>query len=590
MTLIELMIGISVFLVFSLATAEVVTNLVRLSASSTARVVATALAVDQIEMIRNIPYIDVGTIGGVPNGLVPQTQVIARNNQNFTITTSIKNIDDPFDGTIEGNPAPVDTAPADYRLAEVIVSCDSCPEAPTIRLVTRVAPAGLEIGTGNGALFIYVIDATGQAVPEATVHITNDTVVPAIDLTDTADINGQLQLIDVPPAINSYHIEITKNGYSSDSTLPATVDNPNPTKQDWTVQAGVVSKAFFAIDKVSTLNLTTMNSICTPLSSVSLNLAGSKQIGDPPPDTIFKYDEDITTDGQGRDSRSLEWDTYTVNITDARYDLIGTVGTLPIILNPDSSQDIFLILGAASINTLHVTVKDATTLLPLSDATVQLTNLGGYDQNAITGRGYLRQTNWSGGSGQTDFSDETKYFSDNGNVDISTTDGQVTLREIGGQYALSGEIESSSFDTGGATNFTNIIWSPVSQPLETGASPVKWQLATNNDNTTWDYLGPDGSSATYYTSSNESINAAHNNSRYLRYKLFLSTDDNSVTPIIADFAASFTSGCVPPGQVFFSGMSAGDYTVNVSASDYDATSSPVSISGATSQDILLNPL
>src|SRR3989338_1766372 len=112
-----------------------------------------------------------------------------------------------------------------------------------IRLVTTVAPNGLELNTGNGALFIRAINALAQPLSGATVHITNPSVSPAVDLTDTTNAVGELQLVDVPPSVNGYHIEVTKSGYSSDGTLAATVDNPNPTRLDATVAAGEVTQA-----------------------------------------------------------------------------------------------------------------------------------------------------------------------------------------------------------------------------------------------------------------------------------------------------------------------------------------------------------
>lgn len=585
LTLIEVMVALAIFFIMGLAIYEVISRLTRLNMVSAQRVIATAIANETVEMMRNLDYSDVGTIGGLPNGVVPQTNIITRQNITFSVATTIRNIDDPFDGTISGNPAPVDSAPADYKQAEVVVTCTSCQYPSAVRLVTTIAPNGLEIGTGNGALFVRVIDALAQPLSGASVHITNSSVSPVVDLTDTTNAAGELQLVDVLPSVNGYHIEVTKSGYSSDGTLAATVDNPNPTKPDATVAAGEVTQITFAIDALSTISLTTSNTICTPLGGVAAHLAGSKLIGSIP--DILKYDENTVSDGGGQINRTLEWDTYSTTITDPNYTLIGTVGTLPINLLPNSHQDISLILGSPTAHGLHITVKDATTLLPISGATVNVTRPG-FNQSADTGRGYLRQTDWSGGAGQENFSDESKYQSDDGQVDITTV-GQVSLAQNGGDYYASGVITSSTFDTGGPTNFTNISWAPVSQPPAVGADSIKFQIASNNDNATWNFIGPDGTDATYYTVSNETINSAHNNSRYLRYKVFLSTADVAATPILSDAAVSFTSGCVPPGQVFFSGLGSDNYDVDVHVSGYDADSHSVSVNGWTNDEVLLTP-
>jgi len=585
MTLLEVMIGLTIFLMLGLSIYEVIVRLTRLNNVTSSRTVALAIAGETIETIRNLQYSDVGTVGGLPNGVIAPSQTVSRDGRTFTVTTTIRSIDDPFDGTISGSPAPVDTAPADYKQAEVRVTCSSCPDASMIRTITTIAPNGLEIGTGNGALFVRAINALAQPLPGASVHITNAAVIPPVDLSDTTDTNGELLLVDVPPAVTSYHIEVTMAGYSSDGTLPATVDNPNPTKPDATIVAGQVTQITFGIDVLSTVGLTATNIMCAPLAGVATHLEGAKLIGSGP--EIPKYTENALSDANGQINRTLEWDTYTTTVTDANYALVGTVGVLPINLLPNSHQDIFLILGSPTANGLHVTVKDATTLLPISGATVKVERPG-FQQSADTGRGYLRQTNWSGGSGQNNFVDETKYQSDDGQVDIATA-GQISLTQSGGDYFSSGVLISSTFDTGGPTNFTNISWAPVSQPPAVGADSVKFQIATNNDNATWNFIGPDGTTASYYTVSNETINPMHNNSRYLRYKAFLSTADVSATPILSDAAVSFTSGCVPPGQVFFSGLGSYNYDVDVNVTGYGSDSSSVSVSGWTNHEVLLTP-
>lgn len=585
MTLLEVLIAIAIFASMGLAIYEVIIRLTRLNTVAVERVIATAMANETIETIRNLDFSNVGTVGGIPSGVIPQTNTVTRDGRTFTVATTIRSIDDPFDGTIGGTPGPVDTAPGDYKQAEVRVTCNSCRYLPVVRMVTTVAPNGLELASGNGALFARVIDALAQPLSGATVHITNPSVVPAIDLTDTTSASGELQLVDVPPSVNGYHIEVTKSGHSTDSTLAATVANPNPTHPDATVAAGLVTQVTLSIDVLSTLGLTTMNTICTPLPNVATRVEGAKLIGTLP--NVLKYTEDTTSDAAGQINRTLEWDTYSAIVTDANYSLIGTVGTLPVNLLPNSHQDVSLILGSPTTHGLHVTVKDATTLQPLSGANVKIERTG-FEENAVTGRGYLRQTDWIGGSGQINFVDEDEYLSDDGQIDV-TTAGQVTLALNGSDYFPTGSLISSTYDTGGPTNFTNISWSPVGQPPAAGADSIKFQIATNNDNATWNFIGPDGTGSSYYAVSNETINPVHNGTRYLRYKAYLSSADVTATPILSDMTISFTSGCVPPGQVFFSGLGALDYGVTVTATGYGSNLSSVTVTGWTNFEVLLTP-
>src|SRR5688572_8730500 len=54
------------------------------------RIVAIALANEKMEMVRNLPYLSVGTIGGVPAGSIPQAETVSRNNQTYTVRTDIR--------------------------------------------------------------------------------------------------------------------------------------------------------------------------------------------------------------------------------------------------------------------------------------------------------------------------------------------------------------------------------------------------------------------------------------------------------------------------------------------------------------------
>jgi hypothetical protein len=67
----------------------------------------------------------------------------------------------------------------------------------------------------------------------------------------------------------------------------------------------------------------------------------------------------------------------------------------------------------------------------------------------------------------------------------------------------------------------------------------------------------------------------------LRYKVFLSTEDTSVTPTLSEVAFTYITSCVPPGQIFFSGLSAGTYTLEVSHDGYITNSDTVDVSGTT---------
>ena len=552
------------------------------------RVKNTALSVinDEIELARNAQYQNVGILGGYPSGQFASSSVVVKNGTQFTVTRTVRNIDDPFDGTI-GSTTNNDTAPADYRLFEVEITCANCKNFIPVRQTTTVAPKDLELSSGGGALFIRAIDANGAAVPQATVHIENTILNPDLIIDDVTNNQGMLQLIDIPPSVDGYMIAVTKSGYSTDKTYTPGPGNPNPIKTDLTVTAGSVTQATFAIDRVSTINLSTRNQVCGSVPDVDFNIDGSKLIGTTP--DILKYSTTSITDMTGsRILSNLEWDTYGFSIIDSAYDLAGSIPLTPLTISPNTTQNLQLLIETKNPKSVLVTVKDSGTGLPVTGATVGLSKTG-FSTEAITGRGSLPQTDWSGGPGQATTTDMTKFWASDGNIDIGPPAGEIKLINLGGNYQPSGWLESSAFDLGSASNFHNISWVSTSQPPETGPDSVKFQLATNVDNATWGFVGPDSTNSTYYTTANTDI-SNHNGNRYLRYKAFLSTITATSTPLISDISFTFTTSCIPPGQAFFNGLAGGTYTLNITHPSYQAINTETQINADFQKlDISLNP-
>ncbi len=275
---------------------------------------------------------------------------------------------------------------------------------------------------------------------------------------------------------------------------------------------------------------------------------------------------------------NTEADSYLLSLTPLQqYDLAGTIPLLPVNLLPNSSQDVTLVLSAKTTHHLRVAVRDSETRLPLSGAQVEIRK-GASVQTRETGKGYFVQTDWSGGSGQSVYGNLTRYWSDDGHVDVNSSPGLVKLRP----NQPEGTLISSTIDFGQPINPANILWNQTVQPSE-GVS-VTFQIATNNDNATWNFLGPDGTANTVYSSSGTSIHPVHNGSRYLRYKFTL-TDPAK----IYDVAVTFTEGCAPPGQAYFADLSEGQYTLTVTRSGYQTFNGSVGVTGETVFEVVLNP-
>ena len=520
-TLIESVIAIAVFAVLSSIIYFTYFNIVNLSTQLRLRSLAIYLINNQIEIIRNIPYENVGIQGGFPVGKLLAEQTLTTANINFLLKTTIRNIDDPFDGTLGGTPN--DTAPADYKLVELEISSPSFSSFAPLKFTTSVAPKNLETATNNGALFINVFDAFAQPIKNANVSVVNNKVSPTIRINDVTNNSGVLQLVDIPTSTNGYAVKISKSGYSSDQTyLLGDPDNPNPVKPDATVASQQVTDISFAIDKISTINLKTSDKTCQPIPDINFLQNGTKLIGHNP--DVLKYSTSSATDANGEKNISnLEWDTYNFSNLNNNYDLAGYNPLLPIILNPDSTIALSWLMEPKNPTALLLTIQDANGQL-INDALVRLTKTG-FDQTLY--------------SGQRSFSRTDELI---GTSSISTT-----------------------FDFGSPDiAFYNLSWEPQDPSLS-------FQIATNNDNTIWNFLGPDGTPSTFYTTSNTPIFSGQSNNRYLRYRV-----DNS-TSTSEEIKIDFHSSCSPDGQAFFNGLTKDTYNLTVQKTGYQDFSTNLSV-------------
>ncbi len=570
LTLIEAVVATALFVGIAVGLFSTFQKVFQTVRHAQGKVNATLLANEQFEIVRNLSYSRVGTVGGVPSGLIPPVQTLTRGGMTFIATTTVRNIDHPFDGTAGG--APNDLSPADSKLVEVEVLCVTCNNVPPVTLSTMVAPRDLESDSTNGSLFVRVFDASGQPVSGADVRIYNPNVIPPINITDVTNASGMLQIIDAPPSVDSYQIFVSKAGYSSEQSYGAPTTT-NPVKPHATVAVQTVTQTTFVIDQVATMQISSVTPLCAPVSNVGVEISGAKLISTIP--DVKKYTHWLSTGGSGVATLSdMEWDTYTMTASSGAYDLAGVSTLSPFDALPGSSNDIQAIMAPQNPLAVMVTVRDVVTGLPLTGAEV-IMDLAGASTTLTTGRGFLRQTDWAGGASQSDFVDISRYAMDDTNLDVIGVPGEVRLRDVLGTYPASGMLESSTFDTGTASNFYQFTFLPNGQIPDVGEVPLKFQFASGNSTSSWTYLGPDGTADSYYTSTTSDIHPSHNGTRYARYKMFLSTASSTLTPVATDAMFTFTSSCVPPGQVLFQGLADGTYDLTVRKSGYLDHTEPV---------------
>lgn len=370
---IGVIIAVAIFLILSQAIVSLVFSAYDLVVFTRSRTTARFIAEEKIETARSLNFDDVGTVGGIPAGVLEPTEVIERNGLNYTVNTRIDNIDDEFDGL-----AGTDSNPIDYKRIRIIVSWGgegTLSRANSIVLMTDVSSPN-DFGSGGGVLDIQVSDANGAPVSLAEVHITADSLSPPVDTTLTADSEGNLIVPGSAACDNCYQISATKDGFSTDQTY-GEPDVTNPINPHVTVVEDQISTVNFSIDQLGSLALHSTNdrdSGFTPLASQQFILRGEKIIGTSGAgDLIYKYAQVLNTDGSGQLLiEDLEWDAYHVVIpTGVGWDVSGTNPFLPIVLNPGEDTSAVFSSTTGSDHTLLVTFQDGT-LSPLATASALL--------------------------------------------------------------------------------------------------------------------------------------------------------------------------------------------------------------------------
>ncbi len=399
------------------------------------RVAAIALANEKMEMIRNLAYGAVGTNGGIPSGNIIAEEMVTRNSVAYTVKTDIRYIDDPFDGlagasmpgktTIahqppgnpggcqtlsvanqavpahqahgdiigvpcagDSDPSGADAVNTDYKQVRVeVVWADSIGSIKPILLITAVVPQGVEGGASEGTLDFQALDASGAAVPEASVTLINNVVIPVINLTTLTNSNGRVVLPGLPAEAGSYELAVTKSNYTNEQTLDQTATFfPDSDHSHMSMIAREITDKTFIIDRVATLNLETKDENQSAIPNISYTLRGTKTIGTSDESLpVYKINETAQTSAAGTHAHTnLTWDSYDIVIASASgYDLKESSQVLPIVLNPADAVTVTLILAPHTPVSLQVTVVNVAGA-PVNNATVSLDG-NGYSESLGTG-------------------------------------------------------------------------------------------------------------------------------------------------------------------------------------------------------------
>ncbi|MFA5933461.1 MAG: hypothetical protein WCV81_04260 [Microgenomates group bacterium] len=112
---------------------------------------------------------------------------------------------------------------------------------------------------------------------------------------------------------------------------------------------------------------------------------------------------------------------------------------------------------------------------------------------------------------------------------------KIQIGYNGSAFPNSGDFISATMDAGANAGFNNINWTEVN----TANTTTRLQIATNSDNATWSFVGPDGTSGTYFTGGYGAINLVNVSGRYLRYKIYF-TSTNTDIPYVTDLSVNYS--------------------------------------------------
>lgn len=114
-----------------------------------------------------------------------------------------------------------------------------------------------------------------------------------------------------------------------------------------------------------------------------------------------------------------------------------------------------------------------------------------------------------------------------------------SVRVLYGEFYPSGDYESAFFDNDEyLISWKWLTWTETRPPstrlaFQLRSSPTLDGISAES------FLGPDGSSSSYYTNSGMDIWEGHHYHRWLQYKVYLETEDLSTSPVVADIMISY---------------------------------------------------
>jgi len=527
---------------------------------------AIALSNERMEYLRSLSYPQIGVIGGIPAGNVPQEETVLYNNVSYTRRTMVFYSDDPGDGL---GAADTNSVIADYKTIRVEINWQSRQGERGLTLIGRVSPFAVESAVAGGVLTINVVNESATPVSNAQVDIVNTAVVPAIDIRTYSNVNGSVTFIGAPAA-SDYQIIVSKAGYATAQTYAVSAENPSPNPGHLSVANNQTTSASFTIDYVSTKTVETYMQIqegswtdtfsdeSKMATSASTTVSGGvvRLTGTP-----GSYDAEGSLQSVSVSPASLNrWKTFSAATTTPAqtgilfrfYDNAGTTlvseGQLP----GNSAGFATSTVDLSGVSTSTYPALRVTSLLSTSDAGVT-PSIGSYSFVYDYGPTPFPNLSFGMRGGKTIGNNPTVYKYDE--THSSGASSAITLSNVE------------------ADTYTLTVSTSTGYLLAESCAPQPEILSPASSQTTKLYVLP-----------------ASNHSLLLDVRSSAGTLLEGAAVQLTKTGYNTTTTTSSCGQAFFGSLSTGDYTATITKSGYQEYSTNVSVSGSSRLSIVLNSL
>jgi hypothetical protein len=385
--------GLTVLFIFVLVTVtfySVFSIGIRYIQDAKNRLGALAIANEKLEIIRNLAYDNIGTVGGTISGNIPQEQDVSENTRSYHVQTEVIYVDDPFDGIAYADTVWFE----DYKKVTITVSWNNGGNSENIELVSRFVPPGKEvphIGDGILSVNIFSDQPGGSGVVGSQVHIYNPETTIDTSLNTDGSGNATFMGSSVSDSIQKYQITVTKSGYETVTTMPPYPDsayNPVDIHASVVTGTGSVNLKNIVQNPLANIKVSMVDYLDAPIVGSEFHLSGGRKLGTDiaePYASVYNLNEDGVTDSDGEKSFNLispgEYNFSLIGESFNDYEIINITPIAPFsLLSADGTLNVTVKLASKTATALLISVVDDDNDAPIVGANVKLTNTSlGYD-------------------------------------------------------------------------------------------------------------------------------------------------------------------------------------------------------------------